>query len=223
MATTVSDLGRVNRAAQFTHVEAIGHGSSAGQLKCNGNITTTAGNIVATAGNITATAGNIVATAGNFVATVGAITLGKTTNQIIMGTTNTVTISSTAPAASRTLTIPDYLASGSILVGAVSGAVTQATSITTAVTLNAPSGIITTVSATTAAVSESQFTLNNSLIAATSVVLVSVQNYAGTYATNGIPTVKVQTVGAGSAIICVDNVHASNALSGVLKIGFLVC
>lgn len=34
-------------------------------------------------------------------------TFAKTTNQIILGTTNTVTISSTAPASSRTYTIPD--------------------------------------------------------------------------------------------------------------------
>jgi len=35
------------------------------------------------------------------------LTISKTTNQLTLGTTNTVTISSTAPAASRTYTIPD--------------------------------------------------------------------------------------------------------------------
>jgi hypothetical protein len=37
----------------------------------------------------------------------GSITLSNTTNQITLGTTNTTTINSTAPAASRTYTIPD--------------------------------------------------------------------------------------------------------------------
>lgn len=37
----------------------------------------------------------------------GALTLAPTTNQLVLGVTNTVTISSTAPASSRTYTIPD--------------------------------------------------------------------------------------------------------------------
>ncbi len=89
MATTVSDLGRVNKSLQVTHIEAVGHGGSAGQLKCNGNITSTA----------------------------GVLTLSKTSSQIVLGTTNTVTISSTAPSASRTYTIPDVGASCNVQLG----------------------------------------------------------------------------------------------------------
>jgi len=39
--------------------------------------------------------------------TMTALTLSNTTNQLVLGTTNTVTISSTAPGASRTITLPD--------------------------------------------------------------------------------------------------------------------
>lgn len=44
-----------------------------------------------------------------------ALTCSLTSNQIVLGTTNTVTISSTAPAASRTYTIPDTLANSSFV------------------------------------------------------------------------------------------------------------
>lgn len=47
--------------------------------------------------------------------TTGAITIPGTTNQLILGTTNTTTISSTAPSASRVVTLPDGGASSNIL------------------------------------------------------------------------------------------------------------
>jgi len=43
-----------------------------------------------------------------------ALTLTNTTNQLVLGTTNTVTISSTAPASSRTYTLPDAGAAANI-------------------------------------------------------------------------------------------------------------
>jgi hypothetical protein len=104
--------------------------------------------------------------------------------------------------------------------GGTSRAVTQITSLTTGVTINATTGVITTVSATTAAVSKSTFTVTNSGVSAGSTVIAGVQNYAGTYATNGIPVVTVNNVVDGAFDINVVNVHASNALSGILKIGF---
>ncbi len=47
--------------------------------------------------------------------TTGALTIPGTTNQFVLGTTNTTTISSTAPAASRTVTIPDALTNSNVL------------------------------------------------------------------------------------------------------------
>lgn len=99
------------------------------------------------------------------------------------------------------------------------GTVTQATSITTAVTLNKLSGTITTVSSTLAAGVDASFTLTNSTIAATDVVLVSIKSYAGT--SDGIPIAKVQATAAGS---CVINLHNQGAvtLDAVIVINFVV-
>ncbi len=100
--------------------------------------------------------------------------------------------------------------------------VTQATSITTGVTASAPAGVITTVSAALAADASAEFTVTNTFVAATSVVIANVVDYAGTDSTNGIPVVKVDTIGAGSFKVVISNAHSANALNGVLKIGFIV-
>ena len=44
-----------------------------------------------------------------------AVTISATTSQIVLGTTNTTTITSPAPAASRVYTIPDVLANASFV------------------------------------------------------------------------------------------------------------
>lgn len=100
--------------------------------------------------------------------------------------------------------------------------VTQATSITTGVTVNAHAGIITTVSSTLAAEATAEFTVTNSKVLAGSAVLVSIVDYSGTYGTNGIPVVSVDSIAAGSFKIDLSNVHGTNALAGVVKISFLV-
>ena len=102
------------------------------------------------------------------------------------------------------------------------GAVTQITSLATGVTLNAQSGVITTVSATTAAASTTSFVVTNSAVKSTSAIMLKVDNYAGTYFTNGMPIAQVSGIAAGSFTIVVINTHATNALAGILKIGFAV-
>lgn len=100
--------------------------------------------------------------------------------------------------------------------------VSQATDITTGVTTNGRSGVITTQSATAAADSSHTFTVTNSHVTATSVILVSINNYSGTIDTNGIPQVIVSNKGAGTYDIIVSNSHGANALSGTLEISYLV-
>jgi hypothetical protein len=103
------------------------------------------------------------------------------------------------------------------------GTVTQATSNSTAVTCHAFSGLITTSAATLAAASSVAFTVNNNKVTSTSRVYVSIDNFAGTYGTNGFPTVAVGTIANNSFVININNVHASNALgTNALKIAFLV-
>jgi hypothetical protein len=103
------------------------------------------------------------------------------------------------------------------------GTVTQATNITTGVTLNATNGRITTQAATAAAGASQTFTVSNNLVSAGSVILLTIQDYAGTFTTNGIPIVNVDNVVADTSFdIVVSNGHSANALNGALIIGFLV-
>ena len=97
-------------------------------------------------------------------------------------------------------------------------AVTQATSISTAVTCNAYSGVITTVSQTVAAGAEAEFTVNNNKVAATDVVLVSVKTHtsAGTF------IAAVSATAAGSFNVRLTNLHASAAGDNVLVLNFIV-
>lgn len=99
-------------------------------------------------------------------------------------------------------------------------AVTQLTSITTGVTANGGSGVITTVSASTAAGATSTFTVTSNGVIAASAVNVTLGAYSGTFGTNGTPIVTCSAVGAGSFAVTIYNAHASNALAGTLKINF---
>jgi hypothetical protein len=100
--------------------------------------------------------------------------------------------------------------------------VTQGTSITTGVTASAPAGVITTFSAAIAAEASAEFTVTNTFVSASSVVLANIVDYAGADSTNGIPVVKVDSIGSTSFKIVISNAHSTNALSGVLKVGFIV-
>lgn len=100
------------------------------------------------------------------------------------------------------------------------GTVTQITSVTTGVTVSANAGVITTFSQSAAAGASATFAVTNTKVSTTSVVLVSIVNYAGT---TGIPIVRVNGgAGDGTFNVLVRNVHASEALNGVLTISFLV-
>lgn len=130
---------------------------------------------------------------------------GDTTVSLVVG----------AMAAARTITIPDPGANGKAVVGAVG----TATATGGAATLNQTAGKITSEALTTAAGADYTLTLTNSFIAATDVVLCSVNN--GTNTTEGLAINRV-TPGAGQVVILVRNTHASAALNGTIVISFLV-
>lgn len=94
-----------------------------------------------------------------------------------------------------------------------------ATAAAGAATLNKQAGRITSEALTTAAGADYTLTLTNSLIAATSVVMVSVDN--GTNTTVGLAVNRV-TPGAGTVVILIRNTHASGALNGTVVISFVV-
>ena len=97
------------------------------------------------------------------------------------------------------------------------GAVTQLVDSTTAVQLDKPCGQITTVALTTAAGAEEEFTVNNSLVAATDVIGLST-----TYAGAGTPMLSVKGLAAGSFKIVITNVHTADALNALMVINFAV-
>lgn len=101
------------------------------------------------------------------------------------------------------------------------GAVTQATNITTGVTLNTLNGVITTVSSTLAGGASAIFILTNSQITNTSKILLSLE-YPST--ATGIPVVRVSTVAGnnGTVRIVLSNAAAATALNNVVKIHFLI-
>lgn len=101
------------------------------------------------------------------------------------------------------------------------GAVTQATSVTTGVTLNSKSGVVTTVALTTAAgASAGPFKITNSTVTAGSVVLVSTEYANGK---TGFPVALVEAVALGSFNVRLKNITTSSeALNDVVKVHFLV-
>lgn len=97
-------------------------------------------------------------------------------------------------------------------------AVTQGTNITTGVTCNAYSGVITTVSQTVAAAGEAEFTVTNSKVAATDVVVACIK----THTSAGSFIVATSAVADGSFKLQLTNLHASTAGNNVLVINFIV-
>ena len=91
---------------------------------------------------------------------------------------------------------------GKLIGPTTGGTVTQATSKSTGVTLNKPSGQITMDDAALGAAAEVSFTVTNSEIAATDVVLVN----HGSAGTAGAYLVQANTIAAGSFAITVTNV-----------------
>lgn len=100
--------------------------------------------------------------------------------------------------------------------------VTQATSITTPVTINSSIGLITTQTTTAAAGGSPTFTVNNNAVTSSSTILVSINDYSGIPATNGLPVILITTILNGSFAINIMNCHSVNALNGTLDIVFQV-
>jgi hypothetical protein len=96
------------------------------------------------------------------------------------------------------------------------GTVTQIGSTTTAVTLNASSGVITTFAQTLATGGKSIFTVNNSVVTASSVILVSAQ-----YGAAAAPLVYVSNTSAGSFEITITN-PLGISMNALVKVNFFI-
>jgi hypothetical protein len=117
-----------------------------------------------------------------------------------------------------TYNVTGYRNGDGVLVTTGQTAVTQASSITTGVTCSAYSGVITTVSQTVAAGAEAEFTVTNTLVAATDVVVACIK----THTSAGSFIVATSAVADGSFKLHLTNIHASTAGNNVLVINFIV-
>lgn len=97
------------------------------------------------------------------------------------------------------------------------GAVTQITSRATGVTLSKLTGQITTDSTSLAAAAEATFTVTNTLVAATDLILLNI-----TPGGTGTPHAYVSAVAAGSFDITITNLHAATADTSADVINFAV-
>lgn len=97
-------------------------------------------------------------------------------------------------------------------------AVTQITSITTGVTCNAYSGVITTVSQTVAAAGVADFVVTNNKVAATDVIVACIK----THTSAGSFIVAPVAVAAGQFTLRLTNLDAAAAGNNVLVINFIV-
>jgi hypothetical protein len=101
---------------------------------------------------------------------------------------------------------------------AAQGTVTQATSKSTAVTLNKPAGRITMDAASLATATNATFTLNNSFISANDTVILTI---SGGQATAGSYNVFANSLGTGTVSITLRNI-SGGSLSEAVVINFAV-
>jgi len=99
---------------------------------------------------------------------------------------------------------------------AAQGTVTQATSKSTAVTLNKSAGVITMNNASLATATNATFTLNNNLISANDTVILTI---AGGQATAGSYNVFANSLAAGSVSITLRNI-SGGSLSEAIVVNF---
>lgn len=119
-----------------------------------------------------------------------------------------------------TLTLPVRNIVTNDFIGCLPGYTKDAkTSTAAAVTTTGQSCVITTEALTTAAAAVYSMVVTNAAIAATDIVMASVQY--GTCSA-GDPHIDRVTPAAGSLTITVKNTHASAALNGTLKISYAV-
>lgn len=146
-------------------------------------------------------------------------TVSKAGNTSIAGTLAVTSTSSFTGAMTSSSSIKSTSASGGIGYGTgAGGTVTQATSKSTGVTLDKVCGEITMNNATLNRETAVSFTLTNSAIAATDVVIVNIKSGATVNAYN----VSVTAVGAGSCRIQVHNLLGGTDLSEAIVLSFAV-
>lgn len=148
---------------------------------------------IETSGTVTAATG-VVATTGGITATAGGVT---------------------ATAGNVAATVGNVVATA----GVVKGCAGTGTASSNAVTISKQVGQITTESLTTAGLASQDITVTNTFVVAAGCVVASVMNGTNT---QGTPAIGKITPAAGSVVIQLCNLHASQAFNGTFKISFIV-
>jgi len=165
--------------------------------QANGNIsvyTLTAGTNIALAQDTVNNTMTISFVPGNYIESGDSVTLGNVT-------TNNINVEG--------------------VVDLTSGTVTQAGSLSTAVTLNTQCGVITLVTSAITANTNSTFTLNNSNVTTSSVVLVTLESQSSAALDNGVH-VGIGVVRSGSVDINVTHTGNQDATAQIRKVHFVV-
>lgn len=89
-------------------------------------------------------------------------------------------------------------------------------------TCNGLNGQVTTNSLSTAAATDATYTITDSSVGAANIIYCTIAAYSGTYGTNGDPIIESCVATSTTITVNLRNVNAANALSGTLKISFLV-
>lgn len=159
--------------------------------------------------------------------------LADTTNKVLYQNTNTLaspTWSSAGIGTSASVAITGGTIDGTPIGGTTPAAVTTnalhvdtgtktATATSGAATLNKMAGVITSESITTAAGSLYTLTVTDSDAAAADQIFASVQNGSNT---QGTPCVTTVASAAGSFVVIVKNIHATQAFNGTILVSFAI-
>lgn len=195
-ATTVAPLIQAGGAGADTNVALFIAGTGTGQVNIGGTTTTLAGlQVLETATRVN----DIIVTPA------------------ATGTAPSITVGGAGADANRALNIAGA-GTGIVTLGQAICTVTGATP----QTCNGQRGIVTTGTLTTAAATSASYVINNSSVAATSLITCEVNAYSGTISTNGNPITEECVPGAGTITVSVRNINAANALNGAVGIGFAV-
>ena len=203
-----------------TTLEVAGATTLTGELIANGGITcdTDAFTVADTSGN-TAIKGTLTVTGatvlnGGLTMDTNKFTVADTSGNTVIG--GTLAVTGAVSAANAVLS--SHATGGIGYATGAGGAVSQETNRTTGVTLNKICGTITTHNASLAAGAEATFKVTNSAVAATDVVVVSLQDKSATALS--IPF--VTDVTAGAFDITLTNLDASTADTSASVINFVV-
>ena len=235
LSVTAGGTGTIetNGIVSLVHSGAYDSTSNAGFVNITANSTLTGTVLAVNATALTTGIGFFMPSAeagltgaGRYISIGGKFTIGKFGATVITG--------SALGTAALTLTSGDILASAGTIksasptggIGYATGAglqVTQTTTRSTSVAINAVCGTIQTDTTSLAAQASAEFTFTNTAIAVSDVVVVSIRSGSANAAgVAGTTSVKVVTVAAGSCIISVQNDSTTTAETGAIIINFAV-